>query len=122
MAGATLRNDSAEVFHDAAPLETAGNSVSLRCLNEAITASGIPDKDLAGKLGVSRGEFSKLRAGRFRLEQIDLLPESIRADYRERVQAADCVDPEAAAIEQIAVAAVRFLALKGRKRMVKAGL
>lgn len=126
MGAATLRNDGAESFRAGGPVETVGNSLSLRCLNDAIDASGIPAKVLAARLEVSEGEFSKLRAGRFRLEQIDRLPEAIRADWETRVEAARAAvgaSRDEIIMARAAHALIDALAVvKGRARMAKARL
>lgn len=111
-----------------ATLETEGNEVAtgfqadkdraVRCWIEAVDASGLDDKVLAIECGMSKGYYSKVAAG----EQGDLLglvyrlPKeraSLRADFFARLAAAERVDLESAAAEQLIVAAVRFLSARG---------
>jgi len=123
---ATLRNDSAESFHSSPRVETDGKSLSLRCLNEAIDHSAIPAKTLADEVGVSEGEFSKLRAGRFRLEHLDRLPPEVIADWQQRLEAARGElgqSREEVVMARAAHALIDALAvLRTGRRMVKARL
>jgi hypothetical protein len=81
MGAATPRIESAETFPtDPAP--------SLACLNAAIDSycarTATPRKRLAEEsLHVSAGEFSKLCAGKLRVEQFDLLPLEVRVTWRD---------------------------------------
>ena len=127
MATATLRNDSSVSFQPNREMESVGKSLSLRCLNEAIDASPILAKVLAEEhLEVSEGEFSKLRAGRFRVEHIDRLPQELIDDWQTRLDAARAkagMSHEDVVLARLAHAVIDALALvKQKRRMAKAGI
>jgi hypothetical protein len=95
-----------------------------------VTAA-IDDKELAYDCGLSRSYYSKIASG----EQGDLLglvyrvgkkrPE-LRREFFVRLAEHEGVDPVSAAAEQMVVAALRFLRLRGlrvvKSRMAKAAL
>ena len=92
------RKESATVFPEMGPLESVGNvaetsrnSDRLADLTAAIDGSGIPRKQIAGMLGKSEGELSKLLGSeeRFTVALLDKLPAEIRRDFIRRTAARD---------------------------------
>ncbi len=125
-AAATERNEFSDGCLDALGSETGGNSVALDCLCAAFDASQITDKVLAGELGVSRGQLSKIRNGivPFPMALLDKLRPAIRHDWLHRMNEREDHDAMAYAVEQLVKAAVQWLRIASvqRKKMAKAGL
>lgn len=112
-----------------AEVETEGNKVStsfhlpqkttaIRCWEAAVGAARLDDKVLAADARVSRGHYSKIASG----SQGDLLGliyrigakrPSLLKDFIVRLAEAEAVDPRAAAAEQLALAALRYLHVNG---------
>ena len=110
----------APAYHPQPAVVTDGKSFSLGCLNAAIDASGVPRKALAADCGLSDAQFSRLTSGvqGFPVSLLDRLPKPITSDFLRRMDDALGCDPVAAAAEQLAMAAVRYLSV-ARKRMAR---
>lgn len=121
MSGATLGKPLATDYHP------PRDSMALRCLNESIEAwcaeTGRTRKELAGLLGVSDAQFSRLTSGvqAFGVAQLDLLPRDLRLDFYQRVNQIDAgADLEALLAGRLAHAAINFLSCC-KKPMAKMG-
>lgn len=110
-------------------LETEGNSVAVRCLNEVLDASGVQDKVLAAECGYSRSRFSKIASGQSGnlLDLVYRLPPhraALRAQFFAKLSEHESFDPVISAAEQLMTSAARFMRLAAatgiRPRMVKA--
>lgn len=122
--GATLRkpavasegNDFADDCQPERMLATVSNSLSLRCLNEAIDGSGVPRKELAPECKQTAQQFSKSLSGapggNF-TGVVDRIRPSIRLDYARRLADAEVSGGlEEAAAENLAMAAIRYLSTR----------
>lgn len=67
-----------------APMASHGDSLALRCLNDAIDRAGIIRKVLADRCGHTEKQFSKLTSGAqgFPVSLLDALPLSIVRDFQ----------------------------------------
>ncbi len=121
IATATEGNGSATDCHQAPAVETGGKRLAIRCLNDAIDASGVARKQLAEDCGWSEGHFSKVASGQ-QGELLDLayrLPAhraAIRSDFLNRLADLEMTDPLEEATEQLAIAAVRWFRAARRYR------
>jgi hypothetical protein len=125
-ARATQGNDVERRFHTDHELERRGNSLSRRCLIEAIDAyvgvTQVPRKVLAQECGQSEQQFSKslsgIKGGDFN-EVLDNIRRDIRLDYARRMTDAEVPGGlQELAAEALAYAAIRYLSTM-RKRMAK---
>lgn len=123
-ARATSEGNSVDArFQTERSVATRGNSLSLRCLNDAIDASGVPHKVLAAEVDQQPDQFSKslngARGGDFN-GVLDNIRSAIRLDYARRMAEAERQGGlEDLAAEALAHAAIHFLATR-RKRPAKA--
>lgn len=108
-------------------VETEGNpdgidcqekDVAVRCWTETLDHGGVADKVLASECGMSRGYFSKISSG----QQGDLLAliylvgrkrPDLRREFIARLAECEDTDLLTQATEQLTVAAIRFLRLRG---------
>lgn len=120
-------NDIDECFQSEACLETRGNSLSRRCLREAIDASGVIRKVLADEVDQTEQQFSKslsgIKGGDFN-QVLDNIRPSIRLDYAHRLADAERAGGlEELAAEALALAAIQYLRTRRiPMRPAKAGL
>lgn len=98
---------------------------AVRCWLEAVSVCGVDDKVLAAECQVSKSHFSKISNGDgdllslvYRLPMPDR--KSLRDDFFARLAEAERVDLETITAEQLALAAIRFLRVRGSARMLKA--
>lgn len=120
-------NSSSENFQPCPQVESAGNSLSRRCLVAAIDHSGVQRKVLADEVGQKEPQFSKslsgLPGGDFNAV-VDKIRPVIRLDYARRLADAERAGGlEDLAAEDLAFAAIRYLSTRRiHVRMAKAGL
>jgi len=96
-------------------LARAGKNAALECLAAAIDGQPEPRKVLASECGMSESNFSKIARGGQGdlLGLLYLLPSPIRKDFVRRLAETEETDPVELAAEQLTVAALRFLRLRG---------
>jgi hypothetical protein len=82
----THGNSAAPSFHPTPETETQGKKVAMAFLNEAIDASGLPRKQVAGHLQKSEPSLSKMTTGiqAFGIDDFESLPHHIQVDWFKR--------------------------------------
>lgn len=118
VAMAVLATQGNEVASSCQELELPDKSRAVRCWQAVVTASGLDDKVIASECGMKPDYYSKVATGKQGdlLDLVYRLPPSLRAmrhEFFARLCEDEQIDLEARAAEQLTVAAIRFLRVRG---------